>query len=58
MPNIRRGDEDTRERVYGHDYDQDLMLWAMAAAIEGKDLARAWAPGGLVDRAIHAGRQG
>jgi uncharacterized protein (DUF608 family) len=57
MPNIMRGDKDTGERVYGHDYYQDMMLWALPAAMEGKDMGKACAPGSLVDRVIKAGKR-
>lgn len=46
---------DTGERVYGTDYSQDMMLWALPAAIAGTDLAGPCRPGGLVDRIIGAG---
>jgi hypothetical protein len=57
MPNIMRGDKDTGERVFGHDYYQDMMLWALPAAMEGKDMGKACAPGSLVDRVIKAGKR-
>jgi uncharacterized protein (DUF608 family) len=56
MPNIMRGDADTGERVYGHDYYQDMMLWALPAAIESKDLSGPLRRGGLVARIIRAAR--
>jgi uncharacterized protein (DUF608 family) len=56
MPNIMRGDEDTGERVYGHDYYQVMMLWALPAAMKGEDLSGVCKPGGLVDRVIKGGR--
>jgi uncharacterized protein (DUF608 family) len=52
MPNIVRGD--TGERVYGTDYYQDMILWAIPAALEGKEMAAPCHPGGLVDRVIRA----
>ncbi len=55
QPNLVNGA--TGERIYGSDYYQNLMLWALPAAIEGKDLTQATAAGGLVDRIIKAGRQ-
>lgn len=50
MPNIMRGDVDTGERTFGNDYYQDMMLWSLPAALEGKDFAGPAKPGGLVDR--------
>jgi len=58
MPNIMRGDVDTGERTYGNDYYQDMMLWSLPAAIEGKDLSSAVKPGGLVYRVVRAARGG
>ena len=57
MPNIMRGDVDTGERTYGNDYYQDLMLWSLPAAAEGKDFGAPAQPGGLVDRMIQAARR-
>lgn len=54
MPNIMRGDQDTGERTYGWDYYQDMMLWALPAAIEGKDLSAPVKRGGLVNRILKA----
>ena len=54
MPNIMRGDMDTGERTYGHDYYQTMMLWSLPAAIESKDLSAPVKSGGLVDRVIKA----
>jgi uncharacterized protein (DUF608 family) len=54
LPNVVRGD--TGERVFGTDYYQDMMLWALPAALDNIDLAKACAPGSLVDRVIRAGR--
>ena len=47
----------TGEKIYGSDYYQNLMLWAVPAALEGRDLAGACAPGSLVDRIIKAGKK-
>ena len=47
----------TGETVFGVDYYQNLMLWSLPAAIEGKDLKQAIGPGSLVDRIIRAGRK-
>jgi len=54
MPNIMRGDVDTGERVFGNDYYQDMMLWSLPAAIDGKDFGAPTKPGGLVDRMLKA----
>ena len=48
-------DGKTGGRIYGSDYYQNLILWALPAAIEGKDLAQSCAPGAQVDRVIKAG---
>jgi uncharacterized protein (DUF608 family) len=54
MPNIMRGDADTGERRSGADYSQDMMLWSLPAAVEGKDFGSPAKPGGLVDRVMKA----
>jgi uncharacterized protein (DUF608 family) len=54
LPNIVRGD--TGARVFGTDYYQNMMLWAMPAALAGQDLKDSCAPGTLVDRIIKAGK--
>jgi uncharacterized protein (DUF608 family) len=54
LPNIVRGD--TGARVFGTDYYQNMMLWAMPAAVAGQDIAAYCAPGGFVDRIIQAGQ--
>ncbi len=56
MPNIMRGDKDTGERTYGHDYYQDMMLWALPAAIAGQPMNGPVAQGGLVERVLRAAR--
>ncbi len=53
LPNIVRGDTGTR--VFGTDYYQNMMLWALPAAAAGEDIAAFCAPGGLVDRVMRAG---
>ena len=55
MPNIMRGDQDTGQRAGGHDYYQDMMLWALPAAIHGQDIGGPVKSGGLVDRITEAG---
>jgi len=54
QPNLIRGD--TGEQTYGNDYYQNMMLWALPAAMQGKDLSAVCAPGKLVDRVIQAQR--
>jgi uncharacterized protein (DUF608 family) len=54
QPNIVRGDNG--DRLFGSHYVQNMMLWAVPAALEGKDIAGYCAPGGLVDRALKAAR--
>ncbi|HPO14628.1 MAG TPA: GH116 family glycosyl hydrolase [Candidatus Hydrogenedentes bacterium] len=56
MPNIMRGDVDTGERTFGNDYYQDMMLWSLPAALEGKELSSPTKPGGLVNRVIAAAK--
>lgn len=45
---------DTGVEMFGSQQDQNMMLWAIPAAMEGKDIAAMCAPGGLVDRIIRA----
>jgi hypothetical protein len=47
-PNIMRGDMDTGEVRYGTDYYQNMMLWAVPAALDGRDQTSPARPGGLV----------
>ncbi len=54
QPNIMRGDTDTGERTYGNDYYQNMMLWSLPAAVEGKDFAGPIKTNGLVDRILKA----
>ena len=44
-PNIMRGDKDTGESVYGHDYYQDMMLWSLPAALAGQPMDGVVKPG-------------
>jgi uncharacterized protein (DUF608 family) len=53
LPNMVRGD--TGQRGFGTDYYQDMMLWALPAAIAGQDLKASCAAGGLIQRVIQAG---
>ena len=53
LPNIVRGDTGTR--VFGTDYYQNMMLWALPAALAGQDLKGLCSPGGLAGRICRAG---
>ncbi len=55
QPNVVDGQ--TGERVYGADYYQNMMLWALPAALAGKDIKQATSPRSLVARVIQAGRR-
>lgn len=48
----------SRRRQGGFDYYQNGMLWAMAPAVRGEDIAAASKPGGLVARVIEAAGKG
>ena len=54
QPNIVSGD--TGKRIYGSDYYQNMMLWAVPAAMDGHDLKKAVAGNRLVDKVINAGK--
>lgn len=54
QPNVYRAD--TGAMIFGNDYFQNMMLWAVPAAIEGQDLAGPCQPGGLVDRVLKAAK--
>jgi len=56
MLNTTRGDMDTGQRAFGADYYQDLMLWAVPAALTGEELAGPCRAGGLIERVIRAGK--
>ncbi len=56
QPNLLRAD--TGDLLFGSHYVQNMMLWALPAALEGKDIGSFCAPGGLVDRVIKAARSG
>jgi uncharacterized protein (DUF608 family) len=51
-PNVIRGD--TGERTYGSDYYQNMMLWALPAAMLNKDIREACEAGGFVARVLEA----
>lgn len=54
QPNVLRGD--TGERTYGTDYYQNMMLWAVPAALQNRDLRGPCRSGGLVEQIIRAAR--
>lgn len=54
-PNVIRGD--TGERTYGSDYYQNMMLWALPAAMFNKDVRGACDATGLVARILEAGKR-
>jgi uncharacterized protein (DUF608 family) len=54
LPNLYRAD--TGEGIWGNDYSQMMVCWALPAALEGKDAAAIAAPGEIVDRIIQACR--
>lgn len=51
-PNIINGR--TGEVKFGNDYYQNMILWSLPAALEGKDLSAPCRPGGLVERILRA----
>lgn len=53
LPNMVRGSDG--RRVFGTDYYQNMMLWALPAALAGEDIAASCRAGGLVRRVIAAG---
>lgn len=55
QPNIVNGA--TGKRVYGSDYYQNMMLWAVPAGIQKHDIKTACAGGNLIDRVIQAGKK-
>jgi len=54
LPNMVRGSDGWR--VFGTDYSQNMILWALPAALAGQDLAAACSEGSLVQRVLEAGR--
>jgi hypothetical protein len=54
QPNLLRAD--TGDMLFGSYYVQNMMLWALPAALEGKGIAEFCASGGLVDRILQAVR--
>jgi len=57
-PNLTRGDMDTGQRAFGADYYQNMMLWALPAALRGQAIAGPAQAGGLVARVRAAGAAG
>ena len=55
QPNLISGDDG--DRLFGSHYDQNMMLWALPAAWEGKDIAGTCAPGSFVDRILEAAKR-
>ena len=56
QPNLLRADNG--DLLFGSHYVQNMMLWALPAALEGKDIRTFCAQGGLVDRIIRAAKSG
>jgi uncharacterized protein (DUF608 family) len=52
QPNLLRADNG--DLLFGSHYDQNMMLWAMPAAIESKDIASFCAHDGFIDRILRA----
>jgi hypothetical protein len=48
---------DTGDLLFGTHYVQNMMLWALPCALEGKNIATFCAPDGLVDRIIQAAKK-
>ncbi len=46
----------TGERLFGTDYYQNMMLWALPGVLAGGDLGSATGPGSLVAKVIAAGQ--
>ncbi len=55
LPNAVSGD--TGKRIYGTDYYQNMMLWALPAAIDSKDIKQYCIEGGFIDRIIQAAKE-
>jgi hypothetical protein len=52
---MTRGDADTGQRSFGADYYQNLMLWALPAALRGESLEGPARRDGLAARMVRAG---
>jgi len=57
QPNTFGGDKDTGERIFGADYYQNLMLWALPAAYLNQDISGPIKNNGFIERIIKAGRE-
>jgi uncharacterized protein (DUF608 family) len=55
---VNSGSADDSRASYGTDYYMKLNLWAVPAAMDGKNMSAPCKPGGLVNRVILAGREG
>ena len=55
QPNVIRGD--SGQKTLGTFLVQNMLLWIVPAAAEGKDLAAFCAPGGFVDRILQAAKK-
>ena len=55
QPNVLRGD--SGQKTLGTFLVQNMLLWIVPAAAEGKDLAGFCAPGGFVDRILQAAKK-
>lgn len=56
QPNVVSGD--TGKRIYGSDYYQNMMLWAVPSAIDGDDIQKAAGNQKLIARVLNAAKQG
>lgn len=56
QPNILRADNG--EPAFGSHYDQNMMLWALPAAIDRQEIKNATAPGSFVARILRAAKGG
>lgn len=54
QPNVVSGD--TGRVIYGSDYYQNMMLWAVPAALDGHSIREATAKDTLIDRVLRAGK--
>jgi uncharacterized protein (DUF608 family) len=54
QPNLLRADNG--DVLFGSHYVQNMMLWALPAALEGQDIGSFCAQGGLIDRIVKAAK--
>jgi hypothetical protein len=54
MPILYRGD--SGEGIWGNDYGQMMICWALPAAVLGKNITEICKPGEFIDRVIKAGQ--